>query len=236
MPTRYCCVRPTDELVSELNAEPMEETLVAGRYNVGPLETVRVVGLRRSGTRVIAAAQWGLRTKGEDDPALGRRRVHVRGVGVWNSSTYGSMKARVLVPVDGWFEWQRVAGPNGRAKLVPHYITPRDGSLLVAAGVFSWSADSAGSPLLTCAILTMAAIGPLRAIHEEMPVLLPPDVWSTWLEPNPLTVHTKVVRGLASPSLTLLVQGLELRRVGNAVRSAANNGPHLLEPAPAPAV
>jgi putative SOS response-associated peptidase YedK len=101
-------------------------------------------------------------------------------------------------------------------------MTAPGGSTLAFAGLYEvWRRDE--TTLLTCTIVTTAAIGPLVDIHDRMPLLLAPDRWAAWLgdgDPEPL---------LVPPSLDE-VAALELRPVGTAVGNVANNGPELVLP------
>jgi putative SOS response-associated peptidase YedK len=131
-------------------------------------------------------------------------------------------RRRCLVPADGWFEWVR----NGKAKQA-YYMTPADGSPLAFAGIWTmWRSE-----MLTCSVLTTAALGPLARVHDRMPLILPPERWAEWL-------------GDADPSPSLApmspeeLGGIEIRAVRPDVGNVRNNGPELLSPPspePAPA-
>jgi putative SOS response-associated peptidase YedK len=97
------------------------------------------------------------------------------------------------------------------------------------AGLWSVWRDPAAAdepPLMTCAVLTTDAIGPLATVHDRMPVLLGPDTWTAWLDPD---------RADAADLLTTadqaILDALELRPVSDAVNSVRNNGPDLVTPA-----
>jgi putative SOS response-associated peptidase YedK len=129
-------------------------------------------------------------------------------------------RRRCLVPADGWFEWIRAGGVRQA-----HYLTPRDGSLLALAGLWSvWGPPDA--PVLTCTVLTTAARGELARVHDRMPVPVPARHWAQWLE-GPF--DPEAVPALATDEM---ISGMEIRRVGAAVGNVRNNGPALLEPAP----
>ena len=44
--------------------------------------------------------------------------------------------------------------------------------------------DKQGEPLETCTILTTDANEPMRAIHDRMPVVIPPESFAVWLDPE----------------------------------------------------
>ncbi|MFD0787046.1 SOS response-associated peptidase, partial [Micromonospora azadirachtae] len=107
--------------------------------------------------------------------------------------------------------------PAGRQA---YYMTPADGSVLAFAGIWSTWGSGAGQRL-TFSVLTTAAVGELAEVHDRMPLLLPPEFWSSWLasaaDPTEL---------LAAPSPEWLA-GLEIRPVGPAVGDVRNDGPQL---------
>jgi putative SOS response-associated peptidase YedK len=108
-------------------------------------------------------------------------------------------------------------------------MTRTDGASLAMAGLWSvWHdpAEPDASPLVTCAVLTRDAVGPLTGIHDRMPVVLGPAQWSAWLDPD----QEDATELLAQPDRSVLDE-LELRPVSDAVNSVRNNGPSLIEPA-----
>jgi putative SOS response-associated peptidase YedK len=150
--------------------------------------------------------------------------INARAETVASTSAYARSFARrrCLVPSDGWYEWVR---RDGRAKQA-YYMTPCDGGVLAFAGLWSvWTA--APQPLLSCSVVTTAAVGDLALVHDRMPLLLPPHRWSAWLagggEPADL---------LAAPAEEA-VAGIEIRPVGREVGDVRNDGPGLIDPVPA---
>src|SRR5262249_50714726 len=126
---------------------------------------------------------------------------------------------RCLVPADGWYEWARDGG-----RRQPYFMTSRDGSVLAFAGLWTVWGEGAAR-LLTCTILTTAALGDLAAVHDRMPLLLPRERWPGWLggaEPAPPPAEH--------------LAALEIRPVGAAVGDVRNDGPHLVERVPTEAV
>ena len=78
--------------------------------------------------------------------------------------------------------------------------------------------------LYTCAVVTTPAVGALTEIHDRMPLVLPPDRWTAWLDPA-----REDVQALVEPTPPELVEMLELRPVSTAVNNVANNGRELVE-------
>lgn len=49
--------------------------------------------------------------------------------------------------------------------------------------LWDWWQSTDGEPLETCTILTTTPNAMLQPIHDRMPVILPPDAHTVWLDP-----------------------------------------------------
>ncbi|MPZ28361.1 MAG: SOS response-associated peptidase [Micromonosporaceae bacterium] len=219
---RYATTRSAADLsalfdaVDETAVDEMD--LLEPRYNVAPTDPVPVVRTDRSGQRVLVRARWGLLPHWARDPKAGARMINARVETVATAPAYARpfVSRRALVPADGWYEWRRLPGGGKQA----YFMTPADGSILTLAGLWSrWGPDGkAGHRLLTFTVLTTAAIGELAAIHDRMPLLLPPQRWARWLSGDPAL----------DPPPPAFLAGLELRPVAAAVGNVRNDRPELV--------
>jgi len=222
---RYATTRSAADLGALFEAYDDTGDQLRPDYNVAPTDPVPIVRISEAtGGSVLSVARWGLLPPWAKDARVGARMINARAETVATTRAYASSFARrrCLVPADGWYEWVRRGGSRQ-----PYFMTPRDGSVLAFAGLWSvWK--GADTPLLTCSIVTTAALGDLAAVHDRMPLLLPSDRWADWLagdgEPDAL---------LAPPPPEWLA-GLEIRPVGKAVGDVRNNGPDLVAAVPAP--
>jgi len=85
---------------------------------------------------------------------------------------------RCLILADGYYEWKR-EGPRKQ----PYYIKLWNGEPFAFAGLWDRWQPPDGPPLDTCTILTTTPNAVLRAIHDRMPVILPPDAYNVRLDP-----------------------------------------------------
>jgi putative SOS response-associated peptidase YedK len=143
-------------------------------FNVAPTTDVPII--RRG--RELVIARWGLVPYWWSRPkppasCFNARAEDVATKPMWRDAY---RESRCLVPALGWYEWQRV--PGGKR---PHYVYRRDGSPVCFAGLLSKWREPGKEPRLTCAILTRPASTSLAAIHERMPLVLPPDALEAWL-------------------------------------------------------
>jgi putative SOS response-associated peptidase YedK len=215
---RYATTRSEADLSDLFDAVNVTEGLTPS-WNVAPTDPVPLVRVsQRRAERVLDTARWGLVPPWADDMRTGARMINARSETVATSPAFAPSfaKRRCLIPADGWFEWLR----DGKRKQ-PFYMTPADGSVLAFAGLWSaWGPES----VLTCSVLTAAADGELRRVHDRMPLILPRDRWDDWLNGDPDAT------ALLTPMTAAELSSIELRPVGAAVGNVRNNGPELLAP------
>jgi putative SOS response-associated peptidase YedK len=141
------------------------------RFNVQPSTAVPLLVLE-DGALTLATARWGLIPHWwkQDRPptfTINARLEEITGKPMWRDPI---RRSRCLLPAQGWYEWQAVAGGKQ-----PHYITRRDRRLFCFAGLYSMWHDT-----LSCALLTTQALGPVAEVHDRMPVVLPEDGHAAW--------------------------------------------------------
>ncbi len=219
---RYATTRSEADLTDLFEVVSVAEQ-AAPSWNVAPTDPVPVVRVSQThDARVLDTARWGLVPPWSKDLRAGARMINARAETVATSPAFAKSFAqrRCLVPADGWFEWIR----DGKQRR-PFYMTPADGSVLAFAGIWSaWGPDA----VLTCSVLTTAALGPLAQVHDRMPLILGRERWAGWLagggEPDELL----------TPLTPAELAAIEVRPVGPQVGNVRNNGPHLVEAAPPP--
>jgi putative SOS response-associated peptidase YedK len=214
---RYATTRGTEDLSALFEAVDESGGGLAPDYNVAPTDPVPIVAaVPAAPGRAVRLARWGLVPPWASDPRVGARMINARVETVATSRAYAApfRERRCLVPADGWYEWRR--RDDGRGKQA-YFMTPVDGGVLAFAGLWTVS----GEGLLSCSVLTTAAVGELAFVHDRMPLLLAPERWPGWLgraaEPERL---------LGGPSAEFLAT-LEIRPVGPAVGDVRNDGPEL---------
>jgi putative SOS response-associated peptidase YedK len=210
--------------VEEIKAEPLDPS-----WNVAPTQDVYAIA-ERGGVRQMGTFRWGLVPSWAKNPSVGAKMINARAEGLATKPAYRAalIRRRCIIPADGFYEWQVVeAGPKPVKQ--PYAIRHRDGRPLAFAGLWEVWRDPTvpdGDGLVrTCAIITTAANELLAPVHNRMPVVLPPESWSTWLDrefQDSTALSTKLV---AAPS-----DHFELWPVGTLVNHAQANGPELWEP------
>jgi putative SOS response-associated peptidase YedK len=218
---RYATTRSATDLSALFDAVDETDDGLAADYNVAPTDPVPIVRRsRRVETAVLSVARWGLVPSWAKDATGAARMINARAETVATTRAYATSFAsrRCLVPADGWYEWVRRT-PKQRQ---PYFMTHADGGVLAFAGLWTvW-----GDRMITCSIVTTAAVGELATIHDRMPLLLAPERWREWLDGDAATAST-----LLTPDPETL-RPLELRPVGAAVGDVRNDGPGLVERVP----
>jgi len=185
------------------------------RFNVQPTTDVPLLMLD-AGELSLVAARWGLIPHWweQDKPptfTINARLEEAAGKPMWRDPM---RRTRCLLPAEGWYEWQELAGGKQ-----PHFIAREDRRPFCFAGLMStWNGK------LSCALLTKAAEGPVAEVHVRMPVVLPDEAHSGWLDPA-LKDATDFARAHA------LARELTHYAVSRRVNNARNEGPELIEPA-----
>src|SRR4029078_3857442 len=157
------------------------ERLVADpgpRYNVAPTDETLVV-VQREERRAITSYRWGLVPHWATDLKPGSRMFNARAETLTASPAFRDAfrRKRCLVPVDSFYEWQRLGG--GRQ---PFRVARADGRPLVLAGLWAgWKDPDLDAVVRTFTIVTTAPHDQLAHLHHRMPVILPEDAWAPWL-------------------------------------------------------
>ena len=127
---------------------------------------------------------------------------------------------RCLVLADGFYEWKKI----GNSKQ-PYFLTLPDKAPFAFAGLWEVWTGKDGSPYHSCAILTTAADDSVRDIHHRMPVILYPDAFHKWL--NPENQNTVMLMALLKEQT---VRNFIAHPVSTYVNSPTHNDPKCIEP------
>ena len=151
------------------------------RYNIAPTQPVLVIPNERSDR--FDYFNWGLIPPWAKEPSIGNRMINARVETIAEKPAYAKpfRRRRCLVPADGFYEWRR--DPDGKSK-TPMHIRLKSGEPFAFAGLWeSWhSAD--GSEILSTTLITGPPNELVSKIHDRMVVILKPEHYRQWLDPN----------------------------------------------------
>jgi len=224
---RFSQQRPASELAEIFAAEPLADE-PGPRFNIAPTDDALVV-VQRNERRAITAYRWGLIPHWAESAKVGSRMFNARAETLTASPAFRDAfgRKRCLVPVDGFYEWKRVG--SGRQ---PFLIAHRDGRPLALAGLWSgWRDPAADRVVRTFTIVTAGPNAQVADLHDRMPVIVPEDAWTMWLDPD--LDDPAELQGLLRPNEDVELRLQPVRRLVNDVR---NDGPELIEPAPPDAI
>ncbi|MCV2393522.1 SOS response-associated peptidase [Actinotalea sp. M2MS4P-6] len=245
---RYASFRAAQDLADAFGVDPEDVAEDAAglppSWNLAPTDPVRIVverpeklpdGTHGDLVRSLRLARWGLVPGWAKDPSVGSRMINARIETLAEKPAFRKALAarRCLVPAEGYYEWtDPPAGAPKSTRKTPHWIHPADGGLLAFAGLYEFWRDPTRADddphrwLVSMTIVTGGApaddpvIGPL---HDRQPVLVTPDRWSAWLDPDRTPQDALALLGDAPTGLTAVP-------VSTDVSSVRNDGPHLIEP------
>ena len=194
------------------------------RYNVAPSQEIPVIVHSADG-RALRMMRWGfqpawLKADSKSPPPINARAETLLERPLFRPSL---AKRRCLIPADGFYEWQPVAGSSRKQ---PYYIRLHDGSLFALAGLFVEGKDDDGQPQLSCAIITTEPNSLMATIHNRMPAILTRDAEAAWIDPE--LTEAPAVLDLLHPYPP---EQMEAYAVSSLVSSARNEGPELILPA-----
>jgi putative SOS response-associated peptidase YedK len=192
-------------------------------------------GTATAPARELRVVRWGLVPFWAKDPSIGSRLINARAETVASKPAFrrAFARRRCLLPADGYYEWQRPDGSasdKGGGAKQPYYIFRGDGGPLAFAGLYELWRDGAVPDdherawLWTATIITTSAPDELGTIHDRMPMVIAPDRFEEWLDPD--DVDPADLMALLAPAAAA---GLTSYPVSTAVNSVRNNGPELIE-------
>ncbi len=214
--------------------EPAAESL-GENFNVAPTQDIYGVVSNGDGTARVDAFHWGLIPSWAKDRKIASRMINARSETLADKPAFKGLlkKKRVIIPMTGFYEWQAGAADGPRTKAgkpvkQPMFIHRVDDEPLAVAGL--WAAwkdpdDPQGRFVHSATVITTAANATMRAVHDRMPVILAPEEWASWLDPD--NDDLDALRSMLDPAADDL---LTMRPVSPDVNNVRNNRADLLTP------
>jgi putative SOS response-associated peptidase YedK len=198
-------------------------TQFAPRFNIAP--TQPVLAIPNDGANRADFFVWGLIPSWAKDPTIGNRLINARGETLAEKPSFrGSYKyKRCLILADGFYEWK--IQPETKVK-VPHFIHLKDRKPFAFAGLWDEWHSSDGSQIRSCTIVTIEPNELMAFIHNRMPVILPPDAYTQWIDPAVRTPDS--LQALVKP---YPAEEMAAYPVSTLVNSPQNDRPECVVPA-----
>lgn len=218
---RFALTAPASTITEIFQVDVLPDVLP--RYNIAPTTKVLCV-LNEGGVKRAAQLRWGLIPFWAKDKKIGYRMINARSETIAKKPSFRAAfrKRRLLIVADGFYEWLR----QDKTTKIPHLIGMSDGRPFAMAGIWErWNDPETDEEVRSCSIVTTGPNALMTSIHNRMPVILPAQHWTRWLDPS-----------VQDPALLeeLLVpydsNAMSARRVSKAVGNVKNKGPEVQEP------
>ncbi|MCP5418339.1 MAG: SOS response-associated peptidase [Chromatiaceae bacterium] len=195
---------------------------VTPRYNISPSQNLLAVRQHDS-RREALPLHWGLLPHWVKDRKTAFKMINARAETVAEKPAFRNAlrHRRCLIPASGFYEWR--ATEKGVKQ--PYHIRPKEGGLMAFAGLWeSWSGAD-GEHIESCTIIVTTANETLRPIHDRMPVIVPREQHTLWLD-TAIQAPDRLKPLLIPCPEEVLVAYPVSRMVGN----PANDGPECVVP------
>jgi len=231
---RFVSTSSPDAVATYFGAEADVQSL-GQNFNVAPTQDIYAVVADPDGGRRVAAFHWGLIPSWAKERKIASRMINARSETLAEKNAYKGLfaKKRCLIPMDGFYEWKPGSpdGPlnaKGKPLKQPMFIRRADGQPLAVAGLWTrWKDpdDPEHRWLHSTTVVTTAANQTMAAVHDRMPVMVPPDRWAEWLDPD-----NHDLAGLSSLFQSTDDGSLTMYEVSTDVNNVRNNEPGLIDP------
>src|SRR6185437_11609314 len=181
---RFRQTRSAKFLERQFNArliDALNDFDILPRVNIAPSQPVVAVKQSKGKPRTITMMRWGLIPAWAKDPSIGNRTINARSETIDNTISFSDSvrSRRCLIPADGFYEWKK----SGKVRQ-PYCFEVGEGELFAFAGLWDTWKNPQGETIESCTILTTTPNELLADIHDRMPVIIPPDKYDLWLDPD----------------------------------------------------
>jgi putative SOS response-associated peptidase YedK len=190
---------------------------VEPRYNIAPSQPILAIANDSSCKADFFI--WGLIPSWSKDASIGIRLINARAETLSEKPTFrGPYRYhRCLVLANGFYEWHQEPGAKSKT---PYYFRTKNNKPFAFAGLWDiWQAPD-GSQVKSCTIITTNPNTVVAPIHDRMPVILPPEAYSKWIDPSPQSGNNLQNLLIPFPSVEMLVT-----QVSSYVNKPSNEGP-----------
>lgn len=206
-------------LVDELNLPSNYQP----RYNIAPTLPLWAVARDAKATSRLTEFRWGLVPAWATELNIGNSMINARHETLHEKRSFqGPLeKRRCLILADGYYEWQRITPKEKHA----YWITPKEGPLLLLAGLWEANQKATGQLVQSCTIITTNANTAMAPIHDRMPVPLVGQAAQQWLDPSLPAQQAYDLLGQVSDDF------FQPLAVSSYVNNARHEGPECIAPA-----
>ena len=193
-------------------------------FNIAPTQNVLTVR-NRENSKHVQTMRWGLIPFWAKEARIGNKMINARSETVIENKVFRTpfQKRRCLILADSFYEWLRVSKSKQPIRILLDSEKP-----FAFAGIWeSWKDpnDPNAHAVESCSIITTHANTLIQPIHDRMPVILPRELESDWLDLD--NTDTGFLREIMIPFDPGL---MKCYPVSQAVNSTKNEGKDLITP------
>ena len=185
MCTRFYIEAETEEVKEILDA--VRSSRLADRFikaghavrvsgEIRPTDVIPVLAPAKDGRRAAFPMQWGFLFPGKP-PLVNARSETAALKSAFQEAWY---RHRCVIPASWYYEWEHFTDSSGKIKTGDKYmIQPRGYTMTYLAGLYCME-----DGLAYFTVLTKEPPEDLKAIHDRMPLIFPPERIDEWLRPD----------------------------------------------------
>lgn len=187
------------------------------RYNIAPTEPILTVALDDQESPALFTMRWGIMPVWAKPGQFRSPLFNARSETVFEKASFRNLikRQRILVPANGFYEWQKQ--PSGGKQA--YYLNPASAGAMFIGGIYQHVHDGDSDACL----LTTAANEWMAPLHDRMPVLVRADEAMAWLTDHQRESVLEKMKAPAEDALSALP-------VSDFVNSSRHDGPTCIEP------
>ena len=172
-------------LISDLSivTEEFDIREIAGDYRTSAnvLPGQHIAAVIHDGLNRLVQFRWGLIPSWAKDVSIARKLINARAETLAEKPSFRNAfkKRRCLIIADGFYESQK----EGKKK-VPFYFRLKSERPFGFAGLYETWVSPEGQSIHTCTIITTEPNDVVLPVHNRMPVIVPKDKQSLWIDPT----------------------------------------------------
>ncbi len=216
---RFVRIKSINEIANIFKIEHIESNLEPS-YNIAPKQPIVV--LMEKGRKRVVSMQWGLIPRWAKDPKISNKLINARVETIDQKPSFKDsfIKRRCIIVADGFYEWIKKGD-----KKIPVYIHLESKDTFGMAGIYDIWESPDGQKISSCTIITTEANDFMKKIHHRMPIILKPEYYNYWLNPN-----NRDIKELKNILGQFISEQLNAYEVSTKVNSPFNNNSECIKP------
>ncbi len=210
---------PDLKIVNEHYHITVGDNKIKANYNCAPTQLLPVISNDAPGN--LSLFRWGLIPFWAKDKSIGNKLINSRAETIAEKPSFRTSfkRRRCLVPADAFYEWRK---DEHTKKKIPYRIFLKDQPLFSIAGIWDQWKSPEGETVRSFSIITTSPNELMAEIHMRMPVILPKDSESIWLESQDQSQLLEMLQPFPAKLM-------DAYRISDLVNSPRNNSEEIVQ-------